>query len=98
MQAVVATKAQFEVTDHFELAGRGGFVIGHICSGVFRIRMQVRTAHEPGFFTISGIEFLDDVTERKVWNALMFRECPTLEFVKPAFPIGAVLLVEEDAS
>ena len=98
MHTVVATRAQFEVTDRYELAGRGGFVIGHIGSGVFRIETQVRTGHEPGSLTISGIEFLDDITERKVSNALMFRECRTLEFVKRAFPIGTIFSVQEDAS
>lgn len=91
-------KSLFEVTDHLELSGRGAFVIGHIRDGVFRIGMQVHTGEVPDFLTISDIEYLDKVSERKFWNALAFREHPTLEFLKRVFPIGALLEARDGAS
>lgn len=93
-----AVKAQFEVTGHHELAERGAFVVGHIRDGTFRIGMKVRTRQEPASLTISGIEYLDNLAERKFWNALVFGERPTLEFVKRAFPIGTFLQAEDSTS
>jgi hypothetical protein len=84
-------KPQFEVTDHHELAERGGFVIGHIREGAFRIGMKVRTGDEPTFLTIFGIEYRDNV-------ALIFSEQPTLEFVRRVFPVGTVIEAETDVS
>ena len=81
----------FEVTSHYELVGRGGFVIGHIRNGVLRPGMRVATHREPAVLTVSGIEFLDNPSERVYRNALVFAERPTLDFVRAAFPVGSML-------
>ena len=81
----------FEVTDHYELAGRGGFVIGRIVAGVVRPGMFVRTGLVPTQLKVDGIEFLDNLSERKHWNALVFAERPALSFVKQAFPVGSII-------
>jgi len=91
-------KSLFEVTDHLEISGRGAFVIGRIRDGVFRVGMQVSTGGEPPALTISRVEYLDRVAERKFWNVLAFREHPTLEFLKRVFPIGALLEARDGAS
>jgi hypothetical protein len=83
--------SKFEVTDHCELASRGGFVIGQIVEGVIRIGMLVETGLDPSQLKISGVEFLDNISERKHWNALLFVEKPSLAFVKQAFPVGTVI-------
>jgi hypothetical protein len=90
--------AHFEVTEHYVLPERGGFVIGRIRSGDFRLGMSVYSGDEPPRLTISGIEFLDNTTESKFWNALMFREHPDLEFLKRVFPVGTILLADHEGS
>ena len=97
MHVDTIVKGQFEVTDHYELS-HGVFVVGHICDGVFREGMKVPTGQDPAFLTVSVIEYVDNLAKGKFWNALAFRERPTLEFVKSVFPVGAVLEAEESAS
>jgi hypothetical protein len=84
---------RFEVTSHFELADRGAFVIGYIRAGFIRPGMCVDTHLEPPRLRITGVEVLDNSSEKKHWNALIFAERPTLDFVKAAFPIGGVIEV-----
>lgn len=79
---------KFEVTEHYELEDRGAFVIGNILSGEIRIGMCVETGLDPATLKISGIEFMDNVSEMKYWNALIFEEKPSLDFIKNAFTIG----------
>jgi hypothetical protein len=89
---------RFEVTSHFELNGRGAFVIGHIRDGVIRPGMYVDTHRDPPRLKVAGVEFVDNIAEKKHWNALLFAELPTLDFVKAAFPIGSVIEVRADMS
>ena len=92
-------ESQFEVTDHFELPERwGAFVIGHIRSGVFKTGLVVDAQEPECTFTISGIEFLDNISEKRFWNALHFQEKPEMETVRRCFPVGTVLkAVEKDS-
>jgi hypothetical protein len=89
---------RFEVTSHFELTGRGAFVIGHIRDGLIRPGMYVDTQRDPSRLRVSGVEFVDNIAEKKYRNALVFAERPTLDFVKAAFPIGSVMELRADAS
>ena len=89
-------ESHFEVTDHFELEGRGAFVIGHIRSAdIIKIGMVVDTGEQERTFTISGIEFLNNIREKKLWNALVFKEKPTMDTIKRCFPVGARLKPRE---
>ena len=74
--------AEFKVTDHFYLKDRGGFVIGQIRNGIFKIGMTVSIEEDGNSLTISGIEYVDKSTERKFRNALLFKEKPELDLVK----------------
>ena len=85
-------ESQFEVTDHFEIEDRGAFVIGHIRGDdPIKIGMVVATKEPEKTFTISGIECVDNIREKKYWNALAFQERPTLDTVKRCFPVGTLL-------
>lgn len=84
--------ATFEVTGHYVLPERGAFLIGHIRSGIFRTGMRVGNTGTSEQFTIAGIEFLDNTAAHKHWNALVFRERPTLATVERAFPVGSLVL------
>jgi len=88
---------RFEVTSHYELSGRGAFVIGHIREGTIQIGNSVPVPGFSGCWTISGIECLDNIAERKHWNALVFKEQPRRDEVEAAFPIGAFVDVYEQA-
>jgi hypothetical protein len=81
-------RRRFKVTDQAELADRGAFVLGKIIDGVVRPGMRVKTHLEPPALTISGVEFLDNVAERRHLNALVFAEHPTLNFVAHGFPVA----------
>ena len=83
--------SEFEVTDHFYLKERGGFVIGNIKSGLFKMGMVVSCSEEGQSLTISGIEYLDNLKEKNFKNALVFKEKPSVEFVKSFFPVGCIL-------
>jgi hypothetical protein len=93
---VHAEHGLFEVTDHAELKDRGAFVVGRIVDGVIRPGMRVTTRLDPPALTISGVESLDNLSERKHCTALVFAEHPTLEFVARAFPIGGLVDVEAE--
>jgi hypothetical protein len=89
-------ESHFEVTDHFEIEDRGAFVIGHIRGDdPINIGMVVDTQEPEKMFTISGIEFVDNIREKKYWNALVFQEKPTLDTVKRCFPVGTHLKPKE---
>jgi hypothetical protein len=89
---------RFEVTSHFEIIGRGAFVVGQIRGGLIRVGMYVDTQRDPPRLRVAGVEFLDNIAEKKYWNALVFAERPTLDFVEAAFPIGSVLELRTDES
>jgi hypothetical protein len=90
----VSDRGRFKVIDHAELSDRGAFVLGNIIDGVIRPGMRANTRLDPPALTISGVESLDNLSERRHWNALIFAEHPTLEFVARAFPVGSVVDVE----
>ena len=83
--------ASFELTGHFELAQRGAFVVGHLRDGVCRIGMSVTSDIAGQTYVISGIEYLDNISERKFWSALIFREKPAIAEIERAFPAGTLL-------
>jgi len=89
---------KFEVTDHQELTGRGAFVIGYIREGVVKIGDSVTLPDTSTVWTISGVEFLDNISERKYWNALLFNEHPARSDVEAAFPVGSYVDVYERQS
>ncbi len=91
-----AKHGQFEVTDHYRMASRGAFVIGNIVGGTIRPGMRVNTGLQPSTLRINGVEFVDNLKERRHWNVLIFAEGPTLEFIKRAFPVGSLIEVMED--
>jgi hypothetical protein len=74
----VQESAEFKVLDHFCLKDRGGFVIGRIQSGLFKIGMRIPINEDGNSLTISGIEFIDILKEKIFANALIFKEMPSL--------------------
>jgi hypothetical protein len=88
--------AQFEVTGHYFLPARGAFIIGQIRGGGRWMGTQVSTGDPPPLLTISGIEHLQYIKEPKCGYAFIFREQPTLEFLKQVFPIGTVIPLKQD--
>jgi hypothetical protein len=85
--------ARFKVANHFELDSRGAFVVGHVTEGSLHIGMVAVTGLSPPALTVGGVEFLDNASERKYWNALMFSERPDLHLLQQAFPVGSVILL-----
>lgn len=79
------------MTAHFELAGRGAFVVGHIRDGKFRNGMSITSGITGQTYVICGIEFLDNLSERIFLNALIFREKPAIAEIIRAFPAGTLL-------
>ena len=49
-------------------------------------------------YAISGIECIDNISERKFWNSLYFREKPSLQDVREAFPVGSNIQIYEAVS
>jgi hypothetical protein len=86
---------EFEVTHHYYIEKRGGFVIGRIQSGIFKIGMKVPIDEDGTSLTISGIEYIDNVKTKMVANALIFKEKPSLDYVKKVFPVGSVLRADK---
>jgi len=89
--------AKFEVTSHLEISGRGAFVIGHVREGMIRIGASVPLPDSTECWTISAVEFVDKIPERKHWNALLFKELPELGDVEAAFPVGSFMNVCDEA-
>lgn len=86
---------KFEVIDHQELSGRGAFVIGYIREGAVKVGDSVPLPDTSTVWTISGVEFLDNISERKYWNALLFKEHPARSDVEAAFPVRSYVDVYE---
>jgi hypothetical protein len=86
---------KFEVTDHQELSGRGAFVIGYIREGAVKVGDSVPLPDTATVWTVSGVEFMDNISERKCWDALLFKEHPALSDVEAAFPVGSYVDVYE---
>jgi hypothetical protein len=93
---VDAQIGHFEVTSHYELTGRGAFIIGRIRGGVIRPGMYVDTHGDPPMLKVASVEFLDNIAEKTHQNALVFAEQPSMAFVKAAFPIGSLLELRAD--
>jgi hypothetical protein len=89
------TTSSFEVTGHFELAGRGALVIGQILASTWRIGDCVSAECGRAQFTLSGIECLDNIAPKKSAIALVFAERPTQEQTQRAFPCGSILTIAE---
>jgi hypothetical protein len=53
--------------------------------------MRVQIQPETRALTISGVECMDNISEKKYWNALVFAEKPELRFIKAAFPVSAII-------
>jgi hypothetical protein len=85
------TKGSFEVKGHFYDEHFGGFVIGKILSGEFRIGMFVSAEGKKDSLLISNIEYIDDLNKKTFQNSLFFSEKPKLEYIKNLFPTGSVL-------
>ena len=95
----MSDRATFEVTEHFHLPERGAVLVGHIRTGTFRIGMRIDTlSSDHPTLTISAIEFLDNLAEQRFWNALMFREQPTLDQLIALCPVGSVLEAHAESS
>ena len=86
---------KFEITEHFEVTGRGAYVVGRIRDGAIGIGDKVPGQNTTAIFTICGIECADNLRERKFWNALLFEEQPSLSDVRAEFPIGSCVEVYE---
>jgi hypothetical protein len=54
------------------------------------ISMLLKSPTTDQIFTISGVEFLDNVAQRTTSNALVFRANPTIDEVQNAFPVGTL--------
>ena len=83
----------FEVTDHYVLKDRGAFVIGNILGGAIKVGGKVRLPDGVTSWTISGVEFIDNIAQRIYRNALVFRERPALEELQRSFPVGTQIEV-----
>jgi len=88
---VATEQPTLEITDHFEVKGRGAIVFGHVRAGVFRIGMRV--SGQPGFepLTIASVEFADSIAERTYRTGFFFQERPELTSLREQFPIGSML-------
>jgi hypothetical protein len=86
-----SVESRFEVTDHYELPGRGAFLIGNIMDGTLRIGMSMRARDQEVPLTISRIEYVDHRQLRRFANALTFHEQPSLDYLKKTYPLGSVV-------
>lgn len=73
-------------------------VIGLPLDGVVGVGMQARTLGDPPTLTVSGVEFLDGLRERKHWSALRLAEKPALDFARRAWPIDSIIVLEAGKS
>ena len=84
--------ARFEVRDVFEIANRGRVVSGTILAGKFRMGTRVWAEHMPGIsFTISGVEFLDDIANQRSWVAFASEDAPPLIELRQVLSSGSIL-------
>ena len=80
---------KFEVTDFCTITTRGAYLVGHIKSGLTRIGDQVERKGKK--YTIAGVEFLDNISEKKHLNAIIFKEKPTQSELESAFQKGEII-------
>jgi hypothetical protein len=92
-----SAQPSFEVTSHFQLAERGAFAVGRILGGTWRTGACVLALDGKTRFTVSGIEFLDNLSAKTHAMALVFEERPNMSELARAFPIGSVLFAENGA-
>jgi len=93
----MSSATRFKVTDHFQIAERGAFVIGHIVEGTIRLGMVAFARDGSARFTVRAVEYLDNLAEKKFWNALLFSEHADLETVRNTFPVGSIIEVRDEA-
>jgi hypothetical protein len=88
--------ARFEVHDVFELTDRGRVVTGTILAGRFRMRDRVWVEHMPDIsFTISGVEFADDLANHRYWIGLASQDAPPLTELSQVLSPGSILTSAE---
>lgn len=90
-------RPSFEVASYFQLAERGAFVVGRILGGEWRTGARVLAQDGKTQFTVSGIEFLDNLGAKTHVMALVFQERPTTTELARATPIGSILFAENGA-
>ena len=84
--------ARFEVRDVFEITNRGRVVSGTILAGRFRMGARLWAEHMPGIsFTISGVEFVDDIANHRAWVAFASEDAPPLTELRQVLPPGSIL-------
>ena len=86
------TPARFEIRDVFEITDRGRAVSGTILAGTFRMGTRVWAEHMPSIsFTISGVEFLDDIANNRAWVGFVLEDAPPLTELRHVLAAGSVL-------
>jgi hypothetical protein len=83
--------ARFEVESHYEMASRGGFIIGRVTEGRAAPGMVALGPVTGSRFTVVGFETLCNPGVQRCKHALIFRGSPSLGEVSEAFPIGSVV-------
>jgi hypothetical protein len=78
----------FNVTAHYDLPDRGGFVLGAVC-GEVRAGMSVRGVGSSRFYVVVGVETLSGKGGHL--QALIFRGKPAIAEIAEAFPIGSAV-------
>ena len=80
---------RFQVTEIYYLTDRGAFLVGHMLGGKINLGMRLKRGNNT--FTISGIEYLDNLREKKFWNGILFKEKPTKAELEALFTIGEII-------
>lgn len=84
--------ARFEVRDVFEITNRGRVVSGTILTGRFLMGARVWAEHMPGIsFTISGVDFVDDIGNQRSWVAFASEDAPPLTELRQVLSSGSIL-------
>lgn len=84
--------ARFEIRDVFEITNRGRVVSGTILAGRFRMGARVWAEHMPSIsFTISGVDFVDDLANERSWVAFASEDAPPLTELRRVLSSGSIL-------
>ena len=84
--------AEFFVESHFEISGRGAFVVGQIRAGT--IRVGDLTSHEGKTIAVSAVEFADNISTQQYWVCLAFNAFASRFDLENAFPRGSVIKLQ----
>ena len=84
---------RFEVKDVFEITGRGRVATGTILERTVRVGMHLSIAGSSATppLQVSGVEFVDNVSTRECWVALVFRDAPPLHEFRRLLREGKIL-------